>query len=61
MVLNYYITYYLDKYVCDNIQKEINNKLIELLLSLRFNEEKNQIIKNNNDQFQGNNNEVNPI
>ena len=39
----------------------MNNKLIELLLSLRFNEEKNQIIKNNNDQFQGNNNEVNPI
>jgi hypothetical protein len=51
----------LDKYVSGNIQKEINNKLIELLLSLRFNEEKNQIIKNNNDQFQGNNNEVNPI
>ena len=51
----------MDKYVSGNIQKEINNKLIELLLSLRFNEEKNQIIKNNNDQFQGNNNEVNPI
>ena len=49
MVLNDYITYYLDKYISDNSQNEINNKLIELLLSLRFNEEKNQIIKNNND------------
>ena len=43
-ILRDYITYYLDKYN-DNNSK--NNKIIELLINLRFNEEKNQIIKNN--------------
>ena len=36
----------MDKYIDDSIQSVINNKLIELLLKLRFNEEKNQTTKN---------------
>ena len=47
LILRDYITFYLDKYHSDISQSDINNKLIELLLKLRFNEEKNQIIKNN--------------
>ena len=47
MILDDYIIYYLDKYNNDNSQCAINNKLIKLLLKLRFNEEKNQIIKKN--------------
>ena len=48
LILKDYITYYLDKYNNDISQCDINNKLIELLLKLRFTEEKNEIIKNNN-------------
>ena len=48
LLLKDYITFYLDKYITDdNIISNINNKLIELLLKLRFNEDNNQIIKNN--------------
>ena len=47
LILKDYITYYLDKYNGNNYRSNINNKLIELLLKLRFNVHKNQIIKNN--------------
>ena len=46
-MLKDYITYYLYKYNVDNSQSEKMDKVIELLLNLRFNEEKNEIIKNN--------------
>ena len=46
LILKDYITYYLDIYVYE-YKSDINNQLIELLLKLRFNEEKNQIIRNN--------------
>ena len=47
LILKDYITYYLDINISDEYKSEMNNKLIELLLKLRFNEEKNQIIKKN--------------
>jgi hypothetical protein len=49
LILKDYITYFLDKY--DHAQSDINNKIIELLLKLRFNEETNKIIKNNKKDF----------
>ena len=45
LILKDYISYYLDKY--DNKQSDINNKIIVLILKLRYNEEINQIIKKN--------------
>ena len=47
LILNDYITFYLDKYIdkdfyCNNIKR-----IIELILKIRFSEEKNQIIKSN--------------
>ena len=48
-LLSEYINYYLEKYYYDNFERDINNKLIVLLLKLRYNEGKNEIIKNNRD------------
>jgi hypothetical protein len=45
IILKDYICFYLDKY---DLKCETNNKLIELLLNLRFNLQKNVIIKENN-------------
>ena len=47
LILKDYITYYLNKYIITNTKNDINNELIHLLLNLRFNKEKNEIIKNN--------------
>ena len=47
LILKDYITYFMDKYNTENFRSDINNKLIELLLKLRFNADKNEIIKNN--------------
>ena len=47
LILKDYITYYFDKHSNDNYRSNINYRLIELLLKLRFNADKNQIIKNN--------------
>ena len=52
LVLNDYITFYLDKYLGIKNYFKSSNKIIKLLLKLRFSVEKNQII---------NNNESNPI
>ena len=47
LILKDYITYYLNKYHIESTTKtDINNKLIHLLLNLRFSN-KNEIIKNN--------------
>ena len=46
LILKDYITYYLNENIKFDTKTEINNKLIHLLLNLRFNE-KNEIIKNN--------------
>jgi len=48
LILKDYITYFLKKYIITNNTKlDINNKLINLLLNLRFSKEINEIIKNN--------------
>ena len=47
LILKDYITYYLNKYIETNTKGAINNKLIHLLLNLRFDNKKNEIIKNN--------------
>ena len=47
LVLQDYIIFYLDKYRDLEKYFKSSNKIIELLLKLRFSEEKNQIIKNN--------------
>ena len=47
LILRDYITYFLEKYIGAYSKTEINNKLINLLLNLRFSEKKNVIIKNN--------------
>ena len=44
IILKDYIYFYLDKY---DLKSETNNNLIELLLKLRFNPQKNSIIKEN--------------
>ena len=49
LILKDYITYYLNKYFESKTKMEINNKLIHLLLNLRFDEKKNKIISNNKD------------
>ena len=46
LILEDYITYYLKKYIGAKVKTETNNKIIHLLLKLRFSE-KNEIIKNN--------------
>ena len=46
LILKDYITYYLNKYFGAEAKTEINNKIIHLLLNLRFSK-KNEIIKNN--------------
>ena len=45
LILNDYITFYLDKYI--GYYSKNTNKIIELLIKLRFSEKNNQIIKNN--------------
>ena len=47
LILKDYITFYLDKNNFGNFKNSIFNKIIELLLKLRFNKEKNQTLKNN--------------
>jgi len=47
LILIDYINYFLKKYIITNTKIDINNKLIHLLLSLRFDKDKNEIIKNN--------------
>ena len=47
LILNDYITFYLDKYVDKDFYFNNINRIIELILKLRFSEEKNQIIKSN--------------
>ena len=42
-----YITYFLEKNIGIYSKTEINNKLINPLLNLRFSEKKNNIIQNN--------------
>ena len=50
LILKDYITYYLNKYYIESKTKtDINNKIIHLLLNLRFTN-KNDIIKNNNNE-----------
>ena len=44
IILKDYISFYLEKY---DLKNEINNNLVELLLNLRYNPEKNNIIKDN--------------
>ena len=44
IILKDYINFFLEKY---NLKTEINNNLIELILNLRYNQEKNNIIKDN--------------
>ena len=46
LILQDYIFYYLVKYNNENSQNDIYNKVIKLLINLRFNEDKNEIIKN---------------
>jgi hypothetical protein len=46
LILKNYIIYYMKKYIGAKVKTETNNKIIYLLLKLRFNE-KNEIIKNN--------------
>ena len=46
LILEDYITFFLEKYINSYSKTKINNNLIHLLLNLRFNE-KNEIIKNN--------------
>ena len=50
LILKDYITYYLNKYFKSETKTDINNKLIHLLLNLRFNEKKNEVIKNNKEE-----------
>ena len=50
LILNDYITFYLDKYIEKNIYFKNYKNIIKLLLSLRFSAEKNQIIENNESQ-----------
>ena len=50
LIFKDYITYYLYSYIIDDYKSDINNKLIELLLKLKFNEN-NQMIKNNKKHY----------
>ena len=47
LMLKDYITYFVKKYIITYTKLEINNNLINLLLNLRFDKERNEIIKNN--------------
>ena len=47
LILKDYINFYLDEHSRIISKNNINSKLLELLLNLRFDEEKNDIIKNN--------------
>ena len=47
LILKDYITYFVKKYIILYTELEFNNNLINLLLNLRFDKERNEIIKNN--------------
>ena len=47
MILKDYINYYMNKYNNIFSINEYNNRIIEIFLNLRFNENKNKVMKNN--------------
>ena len=50
LILNDYITFYLDKYIEKEVYFKSCKNIIKLLLNLRFSSERNQIIENNETQ-----------